>query len=193
MLMNRIIGAFTFRKGIYSEVESDTSFTSTAWLLVTVVALLNQLGANSAGSPGLGRWLLGSILGTVFTVIGFALAAFIISWVGASVFNAQTNFEEMVRTLGLAYVWNVIGFIGILALLSPTLVCILSPVTFLGAILGFIAWLIALKEALDLDWLQTIITLVIGLVVNIIISILAGFVLGIFGLSAAGLFSLFGG
>ncbi len=193
MLLNRIIGAFTFRKGIYSEVESDTSFTSTAWLLVTVVALLNQLGANSAGSPGLGRWLLGSILGTVFTVIGFALAAFIISWVGASVFNAQTNFEEMVRTLGLAYVWNVIGFIGILALLSPTLVCILSPVTFLGAILGFIAWLIALKEALDLDWLQTIITLVIGLVVNIIISILAGFVLGIFGLSAAGLFSLFGG
>ena len=193
MLLNRIIGAFTFRKGIYSEVESDTSFTSTAWLLVTVVALLNQLGADSAGSPGLGRWLLGSILGTVFTVIGFALAAFIISWVGASVFNAQTNFEEMVRTLGLAYVWNVIGFIGILALLSPTLVCILSPVTFLGAILGFIAWLIALKGALDLDWLQTIITLVIGLVVNIIISILAGFVLGIFGLSAAGLFSLFGG
>ena len=193
MLMNRIIGAFTFRKGVYSEVESDTSFTSTAWLLVTVVALLNQLGANSAGSPGLGRWLLGSILGTVFTVIGFALAAFIISWVGASVFNAQTNFEEMVRTLGLAYVWNVIGFIGILALLSPALVCILSPVTFLGAILGFIAWLIALKEALDLDWLQTIITLVIGLVVNIIISILAGLVLGIFGLSAAGIFSMFGG
>lgn len=193
MLMNRIMGAFTFRKGIYSEVESDTSFTSTAWMLVTVVALLNQLGANSAGNPGLGKWLLGSILGTVFTVIGFALAAFIISWVGSSVFNAQTNFNEMVRTLGLAYVWNVIGFIGILALVSSTLTCLLAPVTFLGAILGFIAWLIAIKEALDLEWLQTIITLVIGLVVNIIISILAGLVLGIFGLSAAGLFSLFGG
>ena len=193
MLMNRIIGAFTFRKGVYAEVESDTSFTSTAWLLVTVVALLNQLGANSAGRPGLGSWLLGSVLGTVFTVIAFAVAAFIISWVGSSVFNAQTNFEEMVRTLGLAYVWNAIGFIGILALLSPTLVCLLSPVTLLGAVLGFIAWLIAIKEALDLDWMQTIITLVIGLVVNIIISILAGLVLGIFGLSAAGLFSLFGG
>lgn len=193
MLMNRIMGAFTFRKGIYAEVESDTSFTSTAWLLVTVVALLSQLGANSAGNPGLGKWLLGSIIGTVFSVIGFALAAFIISWVGSSVFNAQTNFEEMVRTLGLAYVWNAIGFIGVLALLSQTLVCLLSPVTLLGALLGFIAWLIAIKEALDLDWLQTIITLVIGLIVNIFVSILAGIVLGIFGLSAAGLFSLFGG
>ena len=193
MLMNRIIGALTFRKGIYAEVESDTSFTSTAWLLVAVVAFLSQLGANSAGNPGLGKWLLGSILGTIFAVIGFAFAAFVISWVGSSVFNAQTNFEEMVRTLGLAYVWNAIGFIGVLALLSQTLVCLLSPVTLLGALLGFVAWLIAIKEALDLDWLQTIITLVIGLVVNIIISILAGLVLGIFGLSAAGLFSLFGG
>lgn len=192
MLMNRIMGAFTFRKGVYAEVERDTSFTSTAWLLVTVVAFLNQLGANSAGSPGMGKWLLGALLGTAFTVLGFALAAYIISWVGSSVFNAETNFEEMVRTLGLAYVWNVIGFVGILALLSPTLVCLLSPVILLGALLGFVAWLIAIKEALDLDWIQTIITLAIGLIVNIIISILAGLVLGIFGLSAAGLFSLFG-
>ena len=33
MLTERIMGAFTFRKGIYAEVEQDASFTSTAWLL----------------------------------------------------------------------------------------------------------------------------------------------------------------
>jgi len=88
--------------------------------------------------------------------------------------------------------WIAFLFVGILALISSTLVCLLSPVLFLGALLGFIAWLIAIKEALDLDWPQTIITLAIGLVVNIFVSILAGIVLGIFGLSAAGLFSLFG-
>jgi hypothetical protein len=27
MLANRIIGAFTFRKGVYAEVEGDTIFT----------------------------------------------------------------------------------------------------------------------------------------------------------------------
>ena len=45
MLINRIIGAFTFRKGVYAEVEEDTSFTTTAWILVAVVAFLNQLGS----------------------------------------------------------------------------------------------------------------------------------------------------
>ena len=29
MLINRIIGAFTFRKGVYAEVEHDPSFTTT--------------------------------------------------------------------------------------------------------------------------------------------------------------------
>jgi hypothetical protein len=30
MLTERIIGAFTFRKGVYADVEQDTSFTTTA-------------------------------------------------------------------------------------------------------------------------------------------------------------------
>ena len=34
MFLDRIIGALTFRPGIYKEVEKDTSFTTTAWLLV---------------------------------------------------------------------------------------------------------------------------------------------------------------
>jgi hypothetical protein len=45
MLMNRIIGAFSFRREIFREVEQDTAFTSTAWLIVGVVSLLNQLGS----------------------------------------------------------------------------------------------------------------------------------------------------
>jgi hypothetical protein len=93
----------------------------------------------------------------------------------------------MVRVLGLAYVWNVVGFIGIVALISSGLVCILSPITIIAAILGFIAWLVAAKEALDLDWLQTIITLIIGWIVNFIILAIAGFILGVLGLTAASL------
>jgi hypothetical protein len=45
MLMNRIIGAFSFKREIFREVEQDTAFTSTAWLIVVVVSLLNQLGS----------------------------------------------------------------------------------------------------------------------------------------------------
>ena len=43
MLMNRIIGAFTFRRGVYAEVEKDQAFTTTAWILVIVVAFSAHL------------------------------------------------------------------------------------------------------------------------------------------------------
>jgi hypothetical protein len=80
MLVDRIIGAFTFRKGIYAEIEKDTTFTTTAWILVAVVAFLNQLG--SQANSNLLNWLLGAVVGTVFAVIAFAVGALVINWVG---------------------------------------------------------------------------------------------------------------
>jgi uncharacterized membrane protein YdjX (TVP38/TMEM64 family) len=90
MLVNRIIGAFTFRKGVYAEVEKDTAFTTTAWILVVVVAFLNQIG--SAATSNLLNWLLGTIVGTIFAIIGFAVGALVINWVGRTVFQADVSF-----------------------------------------------------------------------------------------------------
>ena len=191
MLTDRIIGAFTFRRGIYAEVEKDTTFTSTAWLLVVVVGFLNQLGSNA--SPNLVSWLGGAIVGTIFAVAGFALAAAVISWVGRGLFKARVTFEETVRTLGLAYVWHVVGVIGILGGLVGALACVLAPVLIVAAILLIVAWFIAAKEALDLGWGQTIITVIVGWIVMMAIMFVGSLVLGgIFGLGAAatgGIFS----
>ncbi len=188
MLMDRIIGAFTFRKDVYADVERDTTFTTTAWLIVAIVAFLNQLG--SFANTDIVGWLVGTVVGTIFTLIGFAVAAFIISWVGKAVFNADVTFDEVVRTLGLAYVWNIVGLLGILGLI-PGLGCLVGPVVFIGAILGLVAWLFAAKEALDLEWLQTIVTVFLGWVVLFIITALTGVILGLFGLGAAMLGGLF--
>jgi len=191
MLTDRIIGAFTFRRGVYAEVEKDTAFTSTAWLLVVVVGFLNQLG--SKASLDLVSWLGGAIGGTIFAVAGFALAAAVISWVGRGLFKAQVTFEELVRTLGLAYVWNVIGVIGVLAGLIAVLGCVLAPVLLVAAILVIVAWLVAAKEALDLGWGETIITVIVGWIVMMVIRFVGSIVLGaIFGLGAGaarGIFS----
>lgn len=190
MLTERIIGAFTFRRGVYAEVEQDASFTSTAWILVVVIAFLNQLGSNASGN--LINWLIGAIVGTIFAVIGFAVGAWVISWVGRSVFNAEVTFDELVRTLGLAYVWQVVGFIGILSAFSTTLSCILAPVMIIAAILMIVAWFLAAKEALDLEWVQTIITVFLGWLALVVITFLAGAVLGLLGFGAAALGGLFG-
>ena len=79
MLTNRIIGAFTLRKSVYAEVEKDTSFTSTAWILVVVVAFLSQLGSYASSSELLG-WLIGAIVGTILAIIGFVVGALVINW-----------------------------------------------------------------------------------------------------------------
>jgi hypothetical protein len=119
MLVERIIGAFTFRRQVYAEVERDTTFTMAAWLLVAVVAFLNQLGTHA--STRVLEWLGSTVVGTIWSVIAFAVAAYIMNWVGRALFRADVTFEELTRTLGLAYVWNVVGVIGILAGLSDAL------------------------------------------------------------------------
>jgi hypothetical protein len=152
-MMEKIIGAFTFRKEVYQEVEKDASFTPTAWMIVAVVSFLSQLGARAATAQIIGgNWLFGAIGGTIFAVLGFALGAFVISWAGKTFFNADTSFDEMVRVLGLAYVWNVIGFLGILGLAGKALACITGPIALVAGIAGLVAWFIAAKEALDLDY-----------------------------------------
>ena len=183
MLIERITGAFTFRKGVYAEVEKDTAFTKTAWILVAVVALLNQLG--SQATSNVLNWLLGAVVGTVFAVVGFAVGALVISWVGRTVFSADVNFDELVRTLGLAYVWNVIGVIGILAAFSEALSCLLAPVMIIAGIALVIAWFVAAKEALDLEWVQTIATVILGWVALVVVTLISGAVLGLLGLGAA--------
>ncbi len=192
-MMDRIIGAFSFKPGIYKEVEEDNSFTTNAWIIVAVVAFLAKLGSNAVLShTAVGRWIAGALLSAVFAVGGFALAAYVISWAGKTFFNAEVTFEEVVRTLGLAYVWNVVEFLNIITLAGSALAWISKPVTFLASLAGLVAWFIAAKEALDLEWPQTIGTVIIGWVVMAVVMAIAGVILGILGLAGAGVGAIFG-
>ena len=182
MLTERIIGAFTFRKGVYAEVEHDTSFTTTAWLLVAGVTFLNQLGSNV--STNFIRWILGAIVGTFIMVIGFGLAAAVISWVGRTLFNAEVTYEEMVRTLGLASVWNIIGFVGALVGFFPLLACVTWPAILLGVVFLIAAWFMAAKEALDLEWVETIVTVIVGVIAWAVVWLVTRGILGLLGLGA---------
>ena len=189
MLSDLIIGVFTFRQGIYASVERDTTFTQTAWILVTVVAFLNQLG--SSASTKIFDWAISTIVGTLFVVLGFALAALTISWLGKTLFNADVTFDELVRTLGLAYVWNIVGVFGVLTAFIPFLNCLIGPIAILAWLLGLLAWFIAAKEALDLEWVQTIITVLLGWLVLVVVMAISGGVLTLVGVTARAAGGLF--
>lgn len=190
MLTERIIGALTFRRGVYAEVEADKSFTATAWILVVIFALLNQLG--SYASQSIFDWLVGAGIGTLTAIAAFAIAAAVISWVGRGIYNAEVTFDELVRTMGLASIWTAVGVLGIIAAFSDALSCILGPVIVISWIALVVAWFVAVHEALDLTWGKTIITVIIGFIPWAIIMALTGVVLSLLGLTAAGFGSLFG-
>jgi hypothetical protein len=204
MLADRITGAFSFRRDIYAEVERDTSFTSTAWLLVVITAFLNQLGSKAGTvyavggvsvqrfGVGIFNWIISTLIGTVFMVAAFAVGVWLINLIGRTVFHADVNFNELVRTLGLAYVWNAVAILGIFAAITPVLGCVLTPIQIVAAILGLVAWFIAAKEALDLQWVETIITVFIGWLVKLLASFILGLFLTLLGFTAAALGGLFG-
>lgn len=172
MLWNRILGAFLFRAEAYEDVEKDTSFTTTAWVLVFAVHFLSFLGAGAPAmaTGGVLRWLLTAALGAAFALIAFAVAAYVITLVGQGLYNAEVTFYEMVRTLGLASVWNVVGVLGAITLVSPGLGSLGAILFLVASLLAVAAWVYAAKRALDLTWGKTLITVFLGAMVFFAIS-----------------------
>ncbi len=190
MLTERIKGAFTFRKGVYAEAAKDTSFTTDAWLIVVVVTFVAQLGGSASflqSGHGFISYVLAVFIGTLLGLGGFALSAFLISWVGKELFKATATFDELVRAMGLANVWRVIGFIGILAAITPLLSCVLAPVSLLAGLAGLVAYFFSIREATGMEWVGVAVTVVVALIIQLIIAAMSAGILAVFGLGAAAL------
>jgi len=190
-MIEKITGAFSFKPGVYGEVKKDAGFTGSAWLIVIVTAILNASTSAALSHLRFGTWLVSALFAAVFAVLGFGLACFVIAWVGKTVFNTTASFDEVVRPLGLARVWHIVGVLGILALITPALGCVTGIFSFAAAVLGFIAWLIAVREALGLEWPQTIATVVLGMIVVMVVTVISGVILSAFGLASASILGVF--
>jgi hypothetical protein len=165
-------------------VEADNTFTTTAWILVVVFALLNQLG--SYATESFFDWIVATGIGTLTAVAAFAIAAAVINWVGRGTFNAEVTFGELVRTMGLASVWTAVGLLGILAAFSTALSCVLGPVIVISWVALVVAWFVAVHEALDLTWGKTIVTVIVGFIPWAIVMALTGVALTLLDLTATG-------
>lgn len=202
-LMDRIMGAFTFKREVYADVKKDTSFTPTAWGIVVVVQVINQLagyiaaGAIAAATVGalglsnvgsaMSTSLVGSVISMVIGVAAFAIGAYVIMFVAKSMFQAKVTFDEVVRTVGLANVWGIVGVLIVLAVISPIFLCLTGIVGLAAAVLSAVASAIAIKEAVGLDWTQTIITIVIAWVVIFVVTAVLGTLVAGFTIATAAL------
>ncbi len=136
----RIIRAIKLDKNLYEEVEADRGATRQAMTVVVLAALASGIGMSGQGGPGMVAGVLGALGGWV-------IAALIIFVVGTKLLpQPQTRSDpgELLRTLGFA---NAPGLFYVLAVI-PGLGSVIRPVV---GIWLLIAWVIAVRQALDYD------------------------------------------
>jgi hypothetical protein len=159
MLWNRVRKAITFNRDVYAEVEKDESFTTAAWLIVVFASAVSAIGNLSLDAlvPSLVAVVVGGVLG----VLAFALGALTINLVGRKVYHVDVTFEQLVRALGLAYIWLGLAFLWVVA---PFVRCCLWPLRLASVAALFVSLLGAVKEVLGLESVPAVVTVVLGMI-----------------------------
>ena len=136
----RLVRAIKLDKDIYEEVEADRGATRQAMSVVVLAALASGIGMSGGGGPGMVAGVLGALGGWV-------IAALIIFVIGTKLLpQPQTRSDpgELLRTMGFAngpglfYVLGAVPIIG-------------TPVRLVVGVWLLIAWVIAVRQALDYD------------------------------------------
>lgn len=164
-LVDRMRRAATLDASLYEAVEHDPNATGQAAVVVALAAVASAVGNAWRGGPGLIAGLVGSLL-------GWAVWSGIAYLVGTRIFGGRATWGEVLRTVGFAQAPGVLLALAIVPLLGG-LVKLVVGVWLLAT--GFVA----LRQALDLDGVKTLLTAFIGWVAYVAFQILLGFAVGV--------------
>jgi Yip1-like protein len=133
----RMVRAAKCDAAVYEEIEADTGATRQA---VTVV-VLSSVAAGLAVGGGVG----GLVVGTLASLVGWALWAYLIYWIGGRWLaepETSADWGQLLRTVGFA---NTPGIIRILGMIPG-----LRGITFfVAAVWMLVTTVIAVRQALD--------------------------------------------
>ena len=138
-MIERMIGAAQLQANTFEDVEADTSATGQAALVVVIVALATGIGTLTVGGVG------GLFLGVIVSLIAWAIWAWITFLVGTTLFRTpetQADWGQLARTLAFAQSPGVFKVFGVIPLLGPIVVLVVS-------LWQLAAMVIAIRQALD--------------------------------------------
>ncbi len=171
-LQNRIIGVLQLKPATFEEIESDTTATSQAAMIVLAAAVSRGLATVSYSGT---TWFVASI---VLALVGWAVGSWVLLLVGTKVMpgkNTQADLGQMLRVMGFAQ--------------APGLFGIVTVIPFLGWLIGFglVVWglicaVIGVRQVLDYD--DTIKAVIVCVIAWVAMFIVMG-LLSLFGLGAA--------
>jgi hypothetical protein len=161
--VERMIGAAKLDVAVYEEVEADQAATPQALAVVVLAAV--------AGGIGVGAGLRGLLLGTVFDLIGWAVWAWLIYFIGTRWLpepDTRADTGELLRTMGFATSPGILRVAGVVPVIGPLVFLIASLWT-------LVAVVVAVRQALDYRSTgRAIGVCVIGWLVQVAILVLVG-------------------
>ena len=138
-MVDRMIGASRLNIRIFEEVEADTYATRQALSVVFLVALAT--GIASLGTTG----LLGLLVGVVVSVVGWAIWAWIVYFIGTKILpehETHADWGQLARTLGFAQSPGVFRVFGVVPVVGGIILLVVS-------VWMLVAMVIAVRQALD--------------------------------------------
>jgi hypothetical protein len=165
--VERMIAAAKLDTRVYEEVEADQSATPQALAVVVL--------ASVAGGLGVGANVFGIVAATVAGLVGWAIWAWLIYFIGTRWLpepGTQADVGQLLRTMGFATSPGILRVVG--------LVPVLGPIVFIvTAVWTLVTVVVAVRQALDysstgraigvclIGWLvQVAILLLIGAIVR---------------------------
>jgi hypothetical protein len=151
-----------------------------AAIIVLVVTFLSALGVTGgmlisqvdAGTAILGFFVDWFVNGIVIGWIGWSILTYL---VGTTLFKGKTDVQEMMRVLGYASAPRLLGLFGFIP-------CVGWIIAIAGWVLSLIAGIIAIREAMDFETGNAIITVVISWIAAFVVALIIN---GLFGMGMA--------
>jgi hypothetical protein len=179
-MIQGIIRAVKLDATFYEEVEQDPSYNQDSLMVVILASLLGGIGGliSMAMSGEILGAIIAFIVAVVLTLLGFFLWVWVATFVGTRFFKGTGQFDNVKRAMGFAY--------------APQLLNIFSFIPCLGGIIGLVAWVLsiiagvkAVRQSLNQDNTNAILTVVVSAIVVFVITAIIGGVLAAVGIGAA--------
>lgn len=137
-MLARMMGAARLNVVTFEEVESDSSATKQAMLVVIFVSIAGAIGGLSGGPLGL-------IAGLLFGLIQWAAWAGVTYFIGTTILKTpgtQADWGQLARTTGFAQTPGLLKVLSFLPAVGPLIFLVAS-------IWQLVAMVIAVRQALD--------------------------------------------
>jgi hypothetical protein len=181
-VVDRIVRAIRLDWTVFREIAKDREALKQAAIIVVVVSFLAAVGGAgglliarvNAGTAILGFFVDWIVNGILIGWIGWSILTY---FVGTLLFKGQTDIQEMMRVLGYASAPRLLGLLGLLGFL-PCIGWVFRLLAIAGWILSLVAGIIAVREAMEFDTGNAIITVVISWITAFAFALLIRGVLG---------------